>query len=180
MTGGAQRDLSKVRGWLLLFAVALVPHTVWSVVFLTNSEFFAVVAAEPSRLVNVVTQLVGGLSGLVLIMTRSRFAPAFFTLYFPFGLVVFLMDPDPAATRVAYAEVLVNLVWGNPDLVVAEIESAVAEIESSYALALTVGFTSMALALGYMLRSKRVKAVFGSTGLGVFRKNTGGQTTGDS
>ncbi len=173
MTGGAQRDLSKVRGWLLLFAVALVPHTVWSVLFLTNSEFFAVVAAEPSRLVSVVTQLVGGLSGLVLIMTRSRFAPAFFTLYFPFGLVVFLMDPDPAATRVAYAEVLGNLVLGNPDPVVAE-------IESSYALALTVGFTGMALGLGYMLRSKRVKAVFGSTGLGVFRKDKGGQPTGDS
>jgi len=156
---------------LLLFAVALVPHTVYSVLFLTNSEFFAVVAAEPGRLVNVVTQLVGGLSGLVLIMTRSRFAPAFFTLYIPFGLVLFLIDPDPAATRVAYAEVLGNLL-GNPDLV--------AEIESSYALALTVGFTGMALGLGYMLRSKRVKAVFGSTGLGVFRRDKGGQLGGDA
>ena len=50
VTGGVQRDLSKVRGWLLLFAVALVPHTVYGVLFLTNSEFFAVAAAEPSRL----------------------------------------------------------------------------------------------------------------------------------
>ena len=98
-------------------------------------------------------------------MTRSRFAPAFFTLYIPFGLVLFLIDPDPAATRVAYGEAAGNLL-GRPNLVTV--------VESSFALALTAGFTAMALGLGYWLRSKRVKAVFGSTGLGLFRRDGSG------
>ncbi len=171
MTGGSQKDLNKIRGWLLIFAVALVPHTVVAIFILTNSGLLAVATAEPMRMVNLVVQMVGGLSGLVLILTRSRVAPAFFTLYIPLLVVIVLLDPNLAATRVAYGEALGDLL-GDPDIAV--------EIENSFGLGLTLSITSTALAFGYILRSRRVKAVFGSTGLGLFRRDEIGQPRGDA
>ena len=163
MIEGSPRDLSRVRGWLLLFAVALVPHLVIAIVILTHSGLMDLTVFG---WINLVVQLIGGSAGLVLIIARSRVAPAYFTLYIPFLVVLFLLDPDPLATRVAYMEVLGDVV-GDP--------SIVDEAESTFGLGLSGSIVSSALAWGYMQRSKRVKAVFGSTGLGLFRGEGSGQ-----
>ena len=161
--GGATSDtpeqkLTKIRGWLLVLCIILFPHIITSALLLIKSLPFVIsLSVETLRLVTQAVMLVGHSTGLILIFKRNRYTPAYFTLYVPLLLLLTLADPDLAATQMANAEIL-----GRQPL---EGAAAVARVAS---LAVTV------LIWAYWLRSKRVRAVFGSVGLGALRRSASG------
>jgi hypothetical protein len=161
-------DLNRIRGWLLLFAVALIPHIVlgvlnafgsWQALTLpsgTGSE-----TAEWLRFVASSTVALGNTAGLLLILTRHRYAPAYFTLYLPCLFLLFFIDPDPLMTQAIYER---RLGLASPT----DLRRA-----HNRAVVRTALSVSMSLAwLVYWIRSRRVRAVFGSTGLGIVRGDT--------
>ena len=162
-TGLHSSELATIRGWLLLFAIILVPHIVTSAVILAHSWPFVPMpdveqdlrAVERLRSGTQAVIFIGNSVGLALLSTRNRYAPAYFTLYLPLLVLLFMADPDTIATQVAYAERL-----GLFDA--AERAKNMTEARTRTVLSLSV----TAVAFGYWLRSRRVYAVFGSTGLG--------------
>jgi len=160
---GAVKPLAKVRGWLLVFTVLLIPHIVLSALILVNSWPLPAGASlsppgwgiEHLRLITQLITLVGHTTGVALIVIRHRYAPAFFTLYIPVLFLLFLLDPDIMATQVAHAERLGFEGASDPDLGPAQ-----AQVRTIFSLVLSV------VVWGYWLRSKRVEAVFGRNGLG--------------
>jgi len=149
----SKQDLSKIRGWLLVICIVLVPHIVTSALLLTRSMPIVIsLSVETLRIVTQAVMLVGHITGLILIVRRNRYTPAYFTLYLPLLLLLTLADPDLAATQMANAELL-----GTQPLEGA----AVARVASLF---VTV------IVWAYWLRSKRVRTVFGSVGLAALRR----------
>lgn len=160
----AVRQRETVGGWLLVICVLLVPHILNSALILANSAPFireAVadrdVGVETLRLVTLAVMFLGHSSGLLLIVSRHRFTPAYFTLYVPLLLVLFFVDPDPGATARSYAE---------------RLGLAYPEGAGTFIVQLTVSLAASALFFGYWLRSERVRRTFGSNGLETFRQRS--------
>ena len=162
-----EQKLNKIRGWLLVFFIMLIPHTPqslmlvikeWPIVFDADPSY-SMLRVETLRLVTHVVMFLGHSMSLVLIVTRNRYTPAFITVYLALLFFLTIVDPDIAATQVANIETLG--ISNPPDA-------------SFLAGARWVGIATAPILWGYWLRSKRVRAVFGSVGLGVFRRSTRG------
>jgi hypothetical protein len=101
-----------------------------------------------------VVTAVGNLSGIYLILSRNRVAPAFFTLYPPLLVVLTLLEPNLLATANARLAAV-----GSTD-----------QLSSIQLTALMgVNVVIVALMVGYFVRSERVHAVFGTRGLHLLR-----------
>jgi hypothetical protein len=145
-------NLNRVHGWLLVFVVILLPHAVRASLMLFSPEARAVETSLGLATLGITAA--GNLLGIFLILSRSRFAPLFFTLYLPLLFVMNLLIPDLVGTvnaRLAVMgsaiEVGASFVWG----------------------LLAFNLVVIGLAVGYWTRSERVKAVFGSRGLQLLR-----------
>ena len=152
-----------VRGWLLLFTLGLIPHIILSAAYAMASWDLVGGGAnvtelrlERMRLVSSMAVLVGHATGVLLILTRNRYTPAFFSLYLPLLLLFVALDPDTIATQVAQAE----------RLGVERVEGSRAQAAVRTVLAVSLGIAWIV----YWFRSARVRAVFGSTGLGALRR----------
>ena len=142
------QDLNRIRGWLLLFLLLLVPHGVGSWVLLLLPD---IRAAETA--LGIATLLVtgaGNLTGFLLIVQRRRITPAFFSLYLPLLLALNLLNPDLVGTANARlaamgstGEFAADRIWG----------------------AIAVNAVLVVVAVGYWMKSQRVLAVFGSRGI---------------
>jgi hypothetical protein len=148
LSPSAVRDLAKIRGWLLVFAVILIPHGVGSLFVLLSPEFRG--AESALGLGTLVVTAAGNLSGIVLILSRNRLAPAFFTLYPPLLLLLNLLHPDLLATANARLAALGSTDEFGP---------------TQLGLVLAVNVALVVLMVGYWARSERVQAVFGTKGL---------------
>jgi hypothetical protein len=159
-------DLTRIRGWLLVFCIMLVPHIVlapliliqsWPIVSAPSADP-SIVSLERTRMLTQAVILIGNSVGLALILTRSRYAPAYFTVYLLLSPLLILADPDTIATQVEHARRL-GLSHGADD----STGRAQAVMRTTFALLATGAW------LGYWLESKRVRAVFGSAGLEAVR-----------
>jgi hypothetical protein len=155
MTPSPSRDLSKIRGWLLFFVVILIPHGLGAPfgIALELPLDQPVSGMDVLRVTTLAVIAVGNLLGVFLILSRNRIAPAFFTLYPLLLVLLYLLDPDPIATVNARLAAL-DSTGG-----LAPIQLRVLEV---------VNLALVALIVGYWAKSKRVQAVFGSRGLGLF------------
>ena len=156
MTEGPARSLSRVRGWLLVFVVLLVPHLVSSLFILASSEFRAAAGIEGLSLVTLALTAAGNLSGIVLILTRNRYAPVFFTVYPPALLFLTLLSPS-----------LVDA--ANARLAALGATSPVTPVQVAAVFSVNVAIVVGTVA--YWARSERVRSVFGSRGLELLVKS---------
>ena len=99
---------------------------------------------------------VGNLLGVFLILRRHQAAPVYFSLYLPFIVLLYLLDPDPVAT----ANARLASIGAEPDFTA-----------NHLAVILTLNVVLVAGCVAYWSRSKRVKAVFGTTGLALLRRS---------
>ncbi len=152
MTERSRTDLSKIRGWLLVCVLILVPHGVGAILLLLLLDSTALGGTLGTA--TLVVTAAGNLSGILLVLSRNRIAPAFFTLYLPALLVLNLSDPDLLGTFNAR----LAAVGASGELAAAQL----------WAL-LAVNIVIVALMEGYWMRSERVRAVFGTRGLGLLR-----------
>jgi len=154
-----ERDpgLHKIRGWLLLFTILLVPHAVGSLALLLRQLQTGTLNSGPALLgaVTLGVTAVGNFTGLALILRRSPTAPAYFTLYLPLLVVLFFLDPDPVATINARLTSL-----GSPGPVTAV----------QLGVLIVVNLVLVVLSVAYWSKSMRVEAVFGSRGLSLLRR----------
>lgn len=157
-SGAGSPSVAGVRGWLLLFTLGLLPHLALSGAYLADA-MRSRTAGGPWLVLATLT-LVGHGTGLALILRRHRLAPAFFTLYLPLSIAAALLTPGVGA---AQAEEAVRLGMIDPS----EQARVAASAPGRIALAVAVG----ALCLGYWLKSRRVRATFGSTGLKALRRS---------
>jgi hypothetical protein len=106
-------------------------------------------------LVLLVVTAAGNLSGICLILSRNRVAPAFFTLYPPLLVVLtLLLEPNLLETVNARLAAI-----GSTD-----------QLSSIQLMALmAVNVVIVVLMVGYFVRSERVQAVFGTRGLQLLR-----------
>lgn len=149
-----------IGGWLLVFTVGLVPHLV-----LSGRHIAAALQGAPGTgglfgALAVLT-LVGHGLGLLLIVRRHRFAPAFFTLYLPLAIAAAVLTPEVGTLQAAEAGRL-----GIADA------AAQARMVASATVRIAVGVLVAALWIGYWARSRRIRATFGSTGLEAFRQTS--------
>jgi hypothetical protein len=159
-TGGREdpavtdKNLNRVRGWLLVFVVILVPHTVRASLMLFSPELRSVEA--PLGLATLGVTAMGNLLGITLVLSKHRWAPAFITVYLPFLLVLNLLNPDLVGTvnaRMAAA-------------------GSTGEVDPLVVFGLlAVNLVMIAVWVGYWMKSERVQAVFGSRGLQLLRKS---------
>jgi hypothetical protein len=147
-------DLGKVRGWLILMVVVLIPHGVGGVMALFSPEFRAAAQIGSSGLALLVFTVVGNLAGILLIVTRSRVAPVFFTLYLPILFGSIFLE------RNLLTSVNARL---------AALGSTGRLSEMQLVALLAANAVIGVLMVGYWVRSKRVRAVFGTTGLDLLR-----------
>jgi hypothetical protein len=119
----------------------------------------SLLGVERIRILTQAVILIGHTIGLVLIVTRNRYTPTYFTLYLPLLVLIFFADPNTVATQVIYAERL-------------GLSTAAERVKSGgQAVTRTVfALSATAVVFVYWLKSKRVRAVFGSTGLEALRR----------
>lgn len=161
----ATREREAIGGWLLLVCIVLVPHILNSPLILAKSLPFLRDAGvgldmrvEALRLVTLVVVFLGNSCGLLLILTRHRFTPAYFTFYVPLLVGLFLLDPDPGLTARSYAQRL-GVTYPNAP--------------GSFVVHVTIALAASALFFGYWLRSERVRRTFGSNGIEILRHRAG-------
>ena len=107
MSAEPNPDLSKIRGWLLVCIVVLVPHGVGPFVALLTFDREALGGTLAT--VTLVVTGSGNLLGIALILSRNRLAPLFFTVYPPTLLLLTLLIPDlPAIVNARMAADLVD------------------------------------------------------------------------
>ena len=140
--------------WVLASAFLLLPGGVCSLLALFFPQLREAAGIHGFSLAILVLTAIGNLSGVFLILGRSRFAPAFLTVYPSVLLLLNLLLPDlvgAANERLAALGASPDLRFG--DLVVVVVAGTI--------LVVSVGL--------YWSRSKRVEAVFGTRGLGLLR-----------
>jgi hypothetical protein len=150
------KNLNRVRGWLLVFVVILVPHGVRATLMLFSPELRSVETSMGLATLGVTA--IGNLLGIALILSKHRWAPAFITLYLPLLLVLNLLNPDLVGTVNARMGALGSTGEVGPLVVVG---------------LLAVNVVMIAVWVGYWTKSQRVQAVFGSRGLHLLRKSPG-------
>jgi hypothetical protein len=96
--------------------------------------------------------------GLLLLLTRNRFTPAFFSLYLGLSIPLPFADPDIFATQVVQLR----------RLGLATQAASHTRTETLVGIVLSLGVSLIWLA--YWLRSRRVREVFGSVGLQSVRR----------
>jgi hypothetical protein len=161
--------LAGIRGWLLAFAIwialgvplsavtlASFPSVAWGISFYPSAW-----GAEHLRLLFPAVIFVGHTIGLVLIGMRQRYAPAFFTLYLPLLALLLIVDP---------LRELVYLEWIGFEFAVHP--DGLSEIKPLLIAKLLGRLAILGVATAYWLHSQRVKTVFGSKGLDVFRSKS--------
>lgn len=145
--------------WIFACAMLLLPGGVWSLLALFSPQLLEAAGIHGFSLAILVLTAIGNLSGVCLILRRSRFAPAFFTLYPAVLLLLNFLVPDILAA----ANKRLAALGASPDLRPGDL---VAVLVAGTVLVVTVGL--------YWSRSKRVEAVFGTRGLGVLREALNG------
>jgi hypothetical protein len=150
---GASPRRAGIEGWLLFFTVGLVPHFL-----LSGSRILAAVrgAADAGGpgLVLAIVSFVGHGVGLLLIVRRHRLAPVYFCCYQPLLIVLALLTPGLATLQATEA---VRLGMINSTEQIRFLGSAL--VRNALVLAVT------GLWLWYWVRSRRVRATFGSAGM---------------
>lgn len=139
MTARTCSDLNEIRGWLLVCVLILVPHAVGATLALLFLDHSAL--GGTLGLVTLVVIAVGNLSGIFLVLSRSRIAPVFFTVYPVFLLVLTLPDSDLLGTA-------------NARLAAAGATSGVGVV--SLAILLAVNVAIVTLMVGYWVKSEQV------------------------
>ena len=164
-TARPSRNLRHVQGptpagaWILACAILLIPGGVCSLLALFFPHLREAAGIHGFSLAILVLTAIGNLSGVCLILGRSRFAPAFLTAYPSLLLLLNLLLPD----LLTAANKRLAALGASPDLRPVDL---MAVIVAGTVLVATVGL--------YWSRSKRVEAVFGTRGLGVFREALNG------
>lgn len=154
------RNLRHVQGptpagvWILACAILLIPGGVCSLLALFFPQLREAAGIHGFSLAILVLTAIGNLGGVCLILGRSRFAPAFFTVYPSVLLLLNLLLPD----LLAAANKRLAALGASPDL---RPDDLVAVVVAGTILVVTVGL--------YWSRSRRVEAVFGTRGLGLLR-----------
>lgn len=156
-TEASKQELDKIRGWLLLWVIVLIPHGVGAPILLVRqlSQSGWGPESDSLGLALLVFGGIGNLAGIFLILTRSRIAPAFFTLYPPLLLVLTLSAGDLTGTIEARLAA----------------QGISAELSTPVLLGvlLILNVVLAGLSVGYWSRSRRVQAVFGTRGLRLLR-----------
>jgi hypothetical protein len=148
------KNLNRVRGWLLVFVVILVPHGVRATLMLFSPELRSV--ETPLGLATLGVTAIGNLLSIALVLSKHRWAPAFITLYLPLLLVLNLLNPDLVGT--------VNARMGAA--------GSTGEVGPLFVFGLlAMNLLMIAVWVGYWMKSERVQAVFGSRGLQLLRKS---------
>ena len=146
------REQDRIGGWLLVFLLALFPHCIGS--------FASLMVLGPEAWggrygfsVLLVTGF-GNLVGILLILTKNRWAPAFFMIYLPGLVALNLLYPD---------------VVGTANMRLAAVGASNGVGPTVVWMLLGANVVLVAIVMGYWARSRRVLAVFGSNGLDVLR-----------
>lgn len=150
-------DLAKVRGWLLVFTILLLPHGVGAPFLLSRQLSMGPPVSGPEvlALASLAVTAFGNLAGVFLVLTRNRMAPAFFTIYLPLLMCLLLLDPDPIATANAR---------------LAALGSSEEMTPGRMWFVGVMNFALVVLMVAYWVRAKRVQAVFGTRGLALLRR----------
>lgn len=154
MSPGSPEDLGKIRGWLLVMVVILIPHGVGGLMALFSPEFRTAAQIGSNGMALLVFTVVGNLAGILLIFTRHRLAPVFFTVYLPILFGSIFLERDLLASVNARLGAL-----GSPDRL----------SQLQLVVLLVMNAAIAVLMIGYWTRSRRVRAVFGTTGLELLR-----------